>query len=151
MEDTTQSAALDLTVDIITAYLSKNQIEADKVPQLIGAVHKALSGLGQDSVEPDEVVDKPTPSQIRKSLTDSGLVSFIDGRTYKSLKRHLASNGFTPEKYRETFGLKSDYPMVAPAYSRARSEMAKAMGLGAGGRKAAAVKGGRKPRSKAVS
>lgn len=138
MEDTNQQpATLDLTVDIVTAFLSKNPIGADQVPALIASVHGALNGLGQGPVEPEEVVEKPTAAQIRKSIGDEGLVSFIDGRTYKSLKRHLSTHGFTPQSYRETFGLKPDYPMVSPAYSRARSELARTMGLGARGRQPA--------------
>lgn len=142
--DQQHSSLIDLTVDIVTAYLSKNQIAADQVPALIASVHSALSGAGVEPVEPEEVVEKPSASQVRKSLGDDGLISFVDGKTYKSLKRHLSRHGFTPESYRETFGLKSDYPMVAPAYSRARSEMAKAIGLGAKGRQGAP--GNRKPR-----
>lgn len=143
--DQQHSSPIDLTVDIVTAYLSKNPIAADQVPALIASVHSALSGAGVEPVEPEEVVQKPSASQVRKSLTDDGLISFVDGKTYKSLKRHLSRHGFTPESYRETFGLRSDYPMVAPAYSRARSEMAKAIGLGAKGRQGAPSK--QKPRA----
>lgn len=146
LDNNEQPAALDLTVDIVTAYLSRNQIAAEQVPALIGSIHNALTGLGQEPVEPEEVVEKPTAAQIRRSISDNGLVSFIDGRTYKSLKRHLSTNGFTPESYRETFGLKKEYPMVSPAYSRARSELAKSMGLGSKGRQPA--KAARKPRPK---
>lgn len=137
--DQPQTSPLELTVDIVTAYLSKNPLAADQVPSLLASVHAALSGAGVEPVEPEEVVQKPSPAAVRKSVTDSGLKSFVDGKTYKSLKRHLSRHGFTPESYRETFGLKSDYPMVAPAYSRARSEMAKATGLGGKGRQGAQV------------
>jgi len=74
---------------------------------------------------------------VRKSITDAGLISFPEGRTYQSLKRHLTAHGMTPQSYRERFGLAPTYPMVAPAYAAKRSALAKAMRLGQGGRKPA--------------
>ena len=97
------------------------------------SVYAALTTLDQ----PDEpkapeapVVQKPTASQIRKSVSDDGLVSFIDGKRYKALKRHVAGHGFTPATYRERYGLPLDYPMTSPNYSAMRSDMAKKVGLG---------------------
>jgi predicted transcriptional regulator len=75
-------------------------------------------------------VEKPTPAQIRKSVRHDGIVSFIDGKTYKTLKRHLSANGLDPYSYRERYGLPADYPMIAPSYAEQRSAIAKAIGLG---------------------
>lgn len=127
----------EMTTDIVSAYLSQNRVDPAQVGSLILSVHAALVGLGHPAVEPETVVDKPTAAQVRKSITDGGLISFLDGRTYQSLKRHLTTRGMTPEGYRKQFGLPSAYPMVAPAYAARRSALAKAMGLGQGGRKPA--------------
>ena len=72
----------------------------------------------------------PTAAQIRKSVTPDGIVSFLDGKTYKTMKRHLTGHGFDPQSYREHFGLPADYPMVSQRYAAKRSELAKAIGLG---------------------
>lgn len=119
-----------LTAEIIAAYVENNRVDADALPALIKAVYGALNGLGVDAMEVEAEQPKPTASQVRKSITDAGLVSFINGKTYKSLKRHLADNGITPEGYRDRYGLPADYPMVSPAYAACRSEIAKSFGLG---------------------
>ena len=119
-----------LTTEIIAAYVENNRVEVDALPSLIRAVYGALNGLGVDDVEVEVEQPKPTASRVRKSITDAGLVSFINGKTYKSLKRHLADNGITPEGYRDRYGLPADYPMVSPAYAARRSEIAKSFGLG---------------------
>src|SRR5207244_12106880 len=99
------------------------------------------------SAEADEETKKLTPGQVRKSITAEALISFEDGRGYKTLRRHLASRGLSPEQYREKWGLPASYPMVAPDYSAARSQMAKDLGLGQMRRTAsAAVKPARKHR-----
>lgn len=147
MTDETQSADLiDMTVGIVANYVSNNRVEPDQVGALIAATYAALSNVGQPSPEPVEVYERATPAQIRKSMTDDGLVSFIDGRTYKTLKRHLATNGMTPAEYRDRYGLPDSYPITSPAYSARRSELAKSAGLGQKGRAAkesAAPKRGR--------
>jgi predicted transcriptional regulator len=133
-------SATDLTVlttGIITAYVEKNRVEADALPALIHAVYGALNGLGVDTVEVEVEQPKPTASQVRKSITDAGLVSFIDGKTYQTLKRHIGGHGMTPDDYRVRYGLAADYPIVAPAYAARRSELAKAIGLGTKPRKKA--------------
>lgn len=119
-----------LTAEIIAAYVENNRVDADALPALIKAVYGALNGLGVDAMEVEAEQPKPTASRVRKSITDAGLVSFINGKTYKSLKRHLADNGITPEGYRDRYGLPADYPMVSPAYAARRSEIAKSFGLG---------------------
>lgn len=119
-----------LTTEIIAAYVENNRVEADALPTLIGAVYGALNGLGVDFVEVEPEQPKPTASQVRKSITDAGLVSFIDGKTYQTLKRHIGRHDMTPDDYRARYGLSADYPIVAPAYAARRSELAKAIGLG---------------------
>lgn len=136
MDDATPNLT-EMTTDIVSAYLSQNKVDPAQVGTLILGVHAALKGLGELAVEPEVIVQKPSAGQVRKSVSDGGLISFLDGRTYQSLKRHLTTHGMTPQSYRERFGLASTYPMVAPAYAARRSALAKAMGLGQGGRKPA--------------
>lgn len=135
MADDHANALLDMTVGIVANYVSNNQIRPDEISALIATTHAALSGAGAPAAEPVIDVDKPSAQQIRKSISEAGIVSFLDGRTYQSLRRHLRTHGYTPETYRETFGLRSDYPMVSPSYAAKRSALAKAIGLGQGGRK----------------
>jgi predicted transcriptional regulator len=97
-------------------------------------VHGALAGLGRP-VEPVAVSEHKTPAEIRRSVTPEALVSFLDGKSYKTLRRHLGTHGMTPETYRARFGLPADYPMTAANYAAHRSELAKAAGLGASRRK----------------
>ncbi len=124
----------DLAAEIVSAYVSNNPVPPADLPALIARVHAAVSGLaaagGPGAATPDVEVEKPSTAQIRKSVRDDGIVSFIDGRTYKTLKRHLNSHGLDPRSYRERYGLPTDYPMVAPSYAEQRSQLAKAIGLG---------------------
>jgi predicted transcriptional regulator len=99
----------------------------------------AAGGLG--AAAPDVRVKNPNPAQTRKSVRPDGIVSFIDGKTYKTLKRHLSSHGLDPRSYRDRYGLPAGYPMTAPSYAAQRSALAKAIGLGQPGAMAA---GGRK-------
>jgi predicted transcriptional regulator len=125
---------VELTSDIVSAYVSGNNVQASELPGLIAGVYSTLDGLGKEPAKP-EPLTPPVP--IRKSITPDYLISLEDGKRYKSLKRHLAGHGLTPEQYREKWGLARDYPMVAPNYAAQRSELAKKMGLG---RKVAAPK-----------
>ena len=93
-------------------------------------MHAAVAGLGGPSAPVEAEAGKPTPAQIRKSIRPDGLVSFIDGKSYKTIKRHLTGNGMTMEQYRERYGLPRDYTSVASSYSEARSALAKSAGLG---------------------
>ncbi|GJD56511.1 MucR family transcriptional regulator [Methylobacterium dankookense] len=125
--------------DIVAAYVSNNPVPAAELPALIAKVHAALAGLagaGSVAAEPEIEVERPTPAQIRKSITDEGIVSFIDGKPYKTLKRHLTKHGLTPQAYRQRYGLPADYPMVAPGYAAQRSALAKEIGLGRPGAQA---------------
>ncbi|KMO10474.1 MucR family transcriptional regulator [Methylobacterium platani] len=130
MDDVTQHDAdfIGLAADIVGAYVTKNNVPASELPGLIAATHAALVKL---SAPPAPVAEKPTPPlPIRKTVTPDHIISLEDGKPYKSLKRHLSTRGLTPEAYRKKWGLPHDYPMVAASYAAARSELAKAAGLG---------------------
>jgi predicted transcriptional regulator len=108
--------------------VAHNAVRAADLPDLISSVHGALQSLkAPQQAEPEK---RQPPVSIKKSITPDFLISLEDGRRYKSLKRHLKGRGLTPEQYREKWGLPADYPMVAPNYAKARSELAKEMGLG---------------------
>lgn len=134
MADDRTDALLDMTVRIVANYVSNHQSRPGDLATLITSTHAALSHAGTQVVEPAPIA-KPSVTQVRKSVSEAGLISFIDDRTYQRLKRHLAKHGHTPQTYRETFGLRPDYPMVSPTYAAKQSELAKATGLGLGGRK----------------
>ncbi|GJD89831.1 MULTISPECIES: MucR family transcriptional regulator [Methylobacterium] len=121
---------IELTVDIVSAYVSNNHIQAVDLPALIGTVHAALSDLSKPAEAVEAPVEKLTPAQIRKSITPDALVSFIDGKPYKTLKRHLTKHGMDFQAYRQRFGLPADYPATAASYSAKRSELARSLGLG---------------------
>ncbi|EHP94699.1 transcriptional regulator, MucR family [Methylorubrum extorquens DSM 13060] len=126
---------ISLAARIVRAYVSNNSIPSGELPGLIVSVNATLSGIasGKEVSEPEEDKAKPTPAQVRKSVGPEGIVSFIDGRIYKTLKRHLTTNRLTPDQYRERFGLPHDYPMVCASYSAKRSDLAKQNGLGSRG------------------
>lgn len=121
---------LNLTAEIIAAYVAGNKLTPSEVESLIGAVSATLNRLCEPQAAPEAAPEKASPAAIRRSIRPEALVSFIDGRPYKMLKRHLSTHGLTPQQYRERFGLPADYPLTAPAYSERRSEVAKAAGLG---------------------
>ncbi|PBB24504.1 MucR family transcriptional regulator [Mesorhizobium sp. WSM4307] len=122
---------IELTADVVSAYVSNNPVPVGELPALIGQVHAALKGTAGANVsaEVPEVL-KPAVS-IRKSVTPDHIICLEDGKRFKSLKRHLSSHyGLTPDEYRTKWALPADYPMVAPNYAAARSALAKTMGLG---------------------
>ena len=122
---------VDLTAEIVAAYVGKNTVAQTELPKLIGEVHRALSGaISQPAARAEPAEIKPAVT-VRKSLTADYLICLEDGKKFKSLKRHLRSHyNLSPEQYREKWGLPADYPMVAPNYAQARSSLAKRMGLG---------------------
>ncbi len=136
MEDTTSSPNHDqvdfveLTADIVSAYVANNSVPMPDLPTLLSGVHAALTGLGQGSAPAEPDFKRPTPAQIKKSITPDALISFIDGKPYKTLKRHLTGNGMTIEQYRQRYGLPPDYPTTASSYSAMRAEFARNAGLG---------------------
>lgn len=132
-----QANFIELTSDIVSAFVANNSVSSTELPTLIATVHQAFVQLSKPAAPEPE---KPQPAvSIRKSVTPDYLVSLEDGRQYKSLKRHLTGRGLTPALYREKWGLPADYPMVAPNYAKQRSELAKSMGLGQQRKKSAAV------------
>jgi|SRR5215204_1771877 len=121
----------ELTADIVSAYVSKNAVRPEDLTNLISTVHSALSGVGTGSTNGTAQQEKPTPPMSwKKAIKPDGIISFEDGKSYKSMKRHLSGRGLTPQQYREKWGLPKDFPMVSPNYSASRSEMAKRLGLG---------------------
>ena len=130
MNDTAAQNFIDLTAQIVSAYVSNNTVPASDISSLIGQVHAALVRVsaGRPEVVPEPA--KPAVS-LKKSVTAEYLVCLEDGKRFKSLKRHLRTRyNMTPEQYREKWSLPPDYPMVAPNYAVARSQLAKKMGLG---------------------
>ena len=131
-----KSEVIEMTADIVSAYVGNNSVTAADLPGLIQSVHRALSGI-TGAAEPVEVAPKEPAVPIRRSITPDFLICLEDGRKFKSLKRHLRTKyNMSPEEYRAKWGLPKDYPMVAPNYAKARSDLAKQMGLGQGGRQA---------------
>jgi predicted transcriptional regulator len=135
-----KSEIIEMTADIVSAYVGNNAVTAGDLPALIQSVHRALAGATADA-EPVEAAPKEPAVSVRKSITADFLICLEDGRKFKSLKRHLRTKyNMSPEEYRAKWGLPKDYPMVAPNYAKARSDLAKQMGLGQGGRQAARKK-----------
>jgi len=130
MSDGTGGNFIELTAEIVSAYVSNNTVSASEIPNLINQVHAALSRVSGKTAEVPLEPLKPAIS-LKKSITPEYIVCLEDGKKFKSLKRHLRTQyNMTPEQYREKWGLSPDYPMVAPNYAAARSELAKQMGLG---------------------
>ena len=129
------SDLIALTIDVVSAYVGYNNMRPDDVPALIASTHGAIKQLDAEAAS---AVTEPPAGEIhvpavtaRKSLASPDfIVSMIDGKPYKTLKRHLAGHGLTPTQYRERYKLKSDYPMVAQSYSETRKALAHKIGLG---------------------
>ncbi|MCR9128252.1 MAG: MucR family transcriptional regulator [Alphaproteobacteria bacterium] len=125
---------LRMTTDIVASFLTHNSVPAENVPEMIKSVHATMKEISGDAPKP-EVKAKPAVP-VSKSVTDDYIVCLEDGKKLKMLKRYLRSQfDMSPEDYRRKWGLPADYPMVAPNYSKRRSEFAKEIGLGRGGRK----------------
>lgn len=131
MDDAKDSDALvELTAQIVSAYVSKNDVGAMDLPQLIGETHAALARAASGGSAPHQEELKPKVP-IKRSVLPDHIVCLEDGKKFKSLKRHLRTHyNLSPDEYRERWGLPHDYPMVAPNYAKARSALAKKMGLG---------------------
>lgn len=132
-EETAAASAdlIELTAEIVAAYVSNNPVPATELPRLIASTHMAIAGLSAGTVSA-QLEEKLVPAvSIRKSITPDFLICLEDGKKFKSLKRHLATHyDLTPDAYRQKWGLAADYPMVAPNYSASRSALAKSAGLG---------------------
>ena len=128
--------SIAIAAEIVAAFVSNNSVPRSEVADLLVAVHAAVQQLGHDAENAPVEAMAPVPAiAIRKSITPDYLVCLEDGKHFKSLKRHLATLGMTPEQYRAKWNLPSDYPMVAPDYAARRSALAKGAGFGAGRRK----------------
>ena len=128
---------IEMTAEIVSAFVSNNSVPSTELPSLIQNVHRALSGV-TSGTEVQEAAPREPAVPVKKSVNPDFIVCLEDGRKFKSLKRHLRTKyNMSPEEYRSKWGLPKDYPMVAPNYAKARSDLAKQMGLGQGGRKPA--------------
>ncbi|MEH3041020.1 MAG: MucR family transcriptional regulator [Sphingomonas paucimobilis] len=161
-EDSSELNAIELATELTIAWLNNgnNRVAAEDVPAFLQTMHATVLGLASGTSEPEEAApqqDHVPAVSVRKSLASKDhIISMIDGKPYKTLRRHLAGHGLTPESYRERYGLRADYPMVAETYSQSRRDMAKRIGLGRkarttseGGEAAgdAAPRRGRKPKA----
>jgi len=129
-ENLGESGYMQLTANIVSAYVSNNTVASAEIPNLIAQVYSALMRISSGQTAPPAEPIKPAVA-VKRSVTPEYIVCLEDGKKFKSLKRHLRTQyGITPEQYREKWGLPPDYPMVAPNYAAARSQLAKQMGLG---------------------
>ena len=130
MDDMDKTELVGLTVEVVSAYVSNNTVAVHDLPGLINEIHQALSRASANAPLPDREELKPAIS-VKKSVNPDFIICLEDGKKFKSLKRHLRTHyNLSPEEYREKWGLPHDYPMVAPNYAAARSDLAKKMGLG---------------------
>jgi len=130
MNSQDKSEVVELTADIVAAYVGNNAVPTTELPNLISDVFNALANAMAGTIEKEAVEEKPAVP-VRRSVTPDAVICLEDGKKFKSLKRHLRTHhNMTPEEYREKWGLGTDYPMVAPNYAEARSSLAKKMGLG---------------------
>ena len=121
---------IELAAEIVSAYVSNNSVPASELATLLGDIHSAIVRVSTGAVVAVPEVAKPAVAP-KKSITNDYIICLEDGRKFKSLKRHLRTQyNMSPEQYREKWALPADYPMVAPAYAKARSALAKQMGLG---------------------
>jgi predicted transcriptional regulator len=142
MEQASSEKVIELVADIVSAFVSKNSVQVNEVPTLITNVRGALAGLG--AAQQPAAARPEAPMPWKKAIKPDFIVSYEDGRHYKSMKRHLGRYGLTPESYREKWGLPRDFAMVSPNYAAARSAMAKRIGLGQKGPAARKVRKGSK-------
>lgn len=142
MAEETQLNTVELATELTIAWLGNqnNRVAADDVPAFLRAVHKTLTDLSAGPASAEGNATSETPEHVpavtvRKSLASKDvIISMIDGKPYKTLRRHLSTHGLTPEEYRQRYNLRPDYPMVAESYSEQRRAMAKKIGLGSKGR-----------------
>ena len=141
-EDSSDISTLELATELTIAWLSNANTRAsvDEVPEFLNKMHQAVISMAAPQTEEAPVQEEYAPAvSARKSLASRDhIISMIDGRPYKTLRRHLSGHGLTPDQYRERYGLRPDYPMVAESYSQVRRDMAKKIGLGRKSTRAAA-------------
>ncbi len=126
----------ELVAQVAASYFANSHVAPAEIPSILNQIARSLGAVGDSTVglaEPvkeQPVATLPSPAQVRKSITPEALISFEDNRPYRTLRRHLAARGLTPEEYRAKWGLPDDYPLVAAAYSAKRSALARSIGLG---------------------
>ena len=132
MEEAGKNNLTELTAEIVSAYVARNNVPASELPSLLQSVHTALGRIATGGATTEQKPEPLVPAvPIKKSIMDDYLISLENGQKFKSLKRHLMTTyNMTPQQYREKWGLPKDYPMVAPAYAKSRSALAKSLGLG---------------------
>lgn len=131
MSDSGAANYIELTADIVSAYVANNTVSSGDIPSLISDIHSALVRVSAGQEIPVVLEPAKPAVSIKKSITNDYIICLEDGKKFKSLKRHLRTGyNMSPEQYREKWGLPQDYPMVAPNYAEARSLLAKQMGLG---------------------
>jgi predicted transcriptional regulator len=135
--DGDKSRFVVLASEIVSAYVSNNHVQSSDLPKLLNDIHGAIQSVCAGSPAA-AAPSKATAQEIRRSVTPDFLISFEDGKPYKTLRRHLTLRGLTPEAYRAKWGLDPDYPMTAQSYSEQRSQLARSLGLGQQRRKSAA-------------
>ena len=141
------SNPMGLAADVVAAFVSNNSLPVGELPALIHAVHTSIMRLAEGPQSAAQQVEEKAPAvSVRKSITPDYLICLDDGKRFRSLRRHLAALGMTPQQYREKWRLPADYPMVAPSYAAQRSAMAKSMGFGQTRGKVGAHKKGRSPK-----
>ncbi len=144
-ENPSHDEILSMTTQIVSAYVSHNEMSGSQIPEVIRSVYATLNAQKSGEVAVSKTPQKPAVT-VRKSITPDFIICLEDGKKLKMLKRHLRTTyGLTPEEYRAKWGLPADYPMVAPSYSAQRSAFAKKIGLG---RKSAKPKRGRPKKKK---
>lgn len=138
-DENTTLNPVELATDLTIAWLgnANTRASAEDVPAFLTRMHEAIRALSTSSAAPAEQDNQKPPQEFtpavtaRKSLANPDfIISMIDGKPYKSLTRHIRSNGLTTDEYKERYGLKKDYPLVAPNYAEARRQIAKKLGLG---------------------
>jgi predicted transcriptional regulator len=128
-ETSSERSLIELTAQVVAAYVGNNSVPNADIASLINQVHAALSRVaGAPAALPTEALKPAVP--VKRSIASDYLICLEDGKKFKSLRRHLRTLNMTPQQYREKWGLPPDYPMVAPNYAAARSQLAKQMGLG---------------------
>lgn len=123
----TEKPTVELATRILTAYVSRNRVPANNLPELLTEIHQAINHLTKPK---QPTLQRPTPAQISASIRPDAITSFEDGKPYKALRRHLTLRGLTPETYRAKWGLPVDYPMVCATYSARRSEISREISVG---------------------
>jgi predicted transcriptional regulator len=129
MSEANSNDILNLTAEIVSAYVAKNPLPRSTLPEVIGQVHESLRTLASRG-KAGPVAELVPAVPIKKSVTQDYIISLEDGRKFKSMKRYLGLLGMTPAEYRQKWGLAADYPIVAPNYAARRSQLAKKLGLG---------------------